>query len=74
VRAFAVHDRNGNIASLVICPPDGPALFPSTGPGQLVSEVDLPDDAFHFGDEERALRVLRDFLVDFQMEARLVRR
>ena len=44
MRFFAVHDRDGNIASVVGCPDDAPPTFPaSMGPGQAVAEIELPD-------------------------------
>jgi len=72
MRAYVAYDRDGTIAGLAICPPDGPALFPTVGPGQLVTEVDLPEGAVDFDDEQRAMETLREFRVD--VAAKLVRR
>jgi len=74
MRAFVVHDKNGNIARLAICPPDGPALFPPAGPGEMVAEVELPDDAIDFDNEQRTVESLKKFRVEAKTEARLVRR
>ncbi len=44
MRFFAVHDRDGNIASVVGCPDDAPPTFPaSMVPGQGIAEIDLPE-------------------------------
>ena len=74
MRAFVAHDRNGNIAGLAICPPDAPPLFPTPGPGQFVTEVDLPEDALDLESEERTIETLKNFRVEVKTEARLVRK
>lgn len=72
MRAYVAYDNDGTIAGLAICPPEGPALFPSVGPGQLVTEVDLPEGVVDLEDEQRAIETLRGFRVD--VAAKLVRR
>lgn len=74
MKAFVVHGRSGEIAGLAICPPDGPALFPTAGPGQSVTEVDLPEDAVDFSNEKQAIEALKGYRIDVTVEARLVRR
>ncbi len=71
MRAYVAYDKDGTIVGLAICPPDGPALFPAVGPGQLVTEVDLPGDV-NFDDEQRTLETLRGYRVD--VAAKLMRR
>jgi hypothetical protein len=74
MRAIVVHDRNGNIAGLAISPPDAPLLFPTPAPGQLVTEVDLPEDGVDLSSEQRAIETLKGFRVYLKTEAKLVRK
>jgi hypothetical protein len=74
MRAFVVHDRKGNIAGLAVCPREGPPLYPTPEPTQIVTEVEFPDDAIDFNDEIRAIETLREFRVELKTEAKLVRK
>jgi hypothetical protein len=74
------HDRDGNIVSLTICPPDGPPVAGVVDVGQYVTELDVPEDALDFirqegeNDEERIIKALAEFRVDLKTEGKLVRK
>jgi hypothetical protein len=74
------HDRDGNIARLIICPPDGPPVAGIVDVGQYVTELEVPEDTFDFmrqegdKDEERIIQALKAFRVDVKTEAKLVRK
>jgi hypothetical protein len=80
MRVVAAHDRDGTIASLVICSPDGPPLAGGTDLDQQVTELDVPDDVLDSirhngeGDEGRSIEALAGFRVELKREARLVRK
>jgi hypothetical protein len=41
-RVVAIHDRCGNITSLVSWPADAPPVSVTLGPGEAVHEIDVP--------------------------------
>jgi hypothetical protein len=80
MRAVVAHDRDGTIASLVICPPDGPPLAGGGELDQQTSEVDVPDDVLESiradgdGDEGQSIEALAALRVDVKREGRLVQK
>lgn len=38
-----IHDIQGNIASIVVSPPDSPVAYLETQPGQQMTEIEMPD-------------------------------
>ena len=68
MRFFAVHDTEGNIARIVGCPDDAPPTLPaSTGPGQSVAEVVLPDDVA-VSSERDVLADLADLAENYRLD------
>ena len=43
MRFTAIHDDQGNIAALVVSPPDSPPAQLQTQPGQRMTEVEAPE-------------------------------
>jgi hypothetical protein len=77
MRAFVIHDIEGNIRAVVTASPDAPPIGPPAGTGDLVSEVELEDYPLEAGDEEmhgRLVKLAQEQRVEFQREARLVPR
>jgi hypothetical protein len=78
MRVVVVHDAEGSITSLVICPADGPPVSPGTEPGQYVTALDAPEEMVDFvlqegeGSEQRITEGLKALRVEAQ--AKLVRR
>jgi hypothetical protein len=77
MRAFVIHDSEGNIQAVVTAAPDAPPVGPSGEAAETVSEVELEDYPPEAGAEERhqsLMRLAQDFRVEFEHKARLVRR
>ena len=43
MRFTAIHDSQGNVAALVVSPPDSPPAQLQTQPGQSMTEVEAPE-------------------------------
>jgi hypothetical protein len=76
MKILVVHDREGTISTLVTAPAEAPMPgYAGSQPGQLVSEVELPELSFDPTSEEsheQIIRLLDEYRVDFSREARLV--
>lgn len=77
MRLLAIHDAQGNIARLVVRPPDSPPAAVKAGPGQFVTEIDAPEVTVDLADpdsHQRLVEVLEHFRVEVKVEGRLVRK
>jgi hypothetical protein len=77
MRCIVVHDKRGNVVSLATTDPDSPPVSLALGPGELVAEVDVPDDLLDtegLEHDERVAEALRAFRVEARTDAKLVRR
>jgi hypothetical protein len=77
MKYLAMHDRSGNLAALIACPPDSPPLMMTPEPGLLVTEVEGPERLMDISGpegEKRAAEVLGQFQVTGVLEGKLVRR
>jgi hypothetical protein len=78
MRFTAVHDRHGNIAALTASPPDAPpATLVTDAAGELVTEVEVPEEIIDLTEpenEQRVVEVMQDFRVEVKTEGRLVRK
>jgi hypothetical protein len=80
MRAVVSHDRDGTIASLALCPADGPPLAAGGGLDLQVTELDVPDDVLEsirqegHGDDRQSIEALAALRVELKREARLVRK
>lgn len=77
MKLLAVHDVKGNIARIVVCPPNAPAAGTAVGPGHFVTEVEAPDfkiDPANPADYQRLTQVLENFRVEVKTEAKLVKK
>ena len=77
MRFMALHDREGTIVALTSSAPDAPAVSSPPGPGQQLTEIDVPDgtlDIATLETEERVIEALREFRIEVQTDAKLVRR
>jgi hypothetical protein len=78
MRVVVAHDADGFIASLVVCPADGPPVTPGIQLGQYVTALDAPEEMVEFllqeseGTEQRITEGLKALRVETQ--AKLVRR
>jgi hypothetical protein len=73
-RARALHDKHGVIVALTNVPADAPPASIAPGPGQTVSEVELPAELTRLETEEQVIEALRQFRVEAKTEAKLVRK
>jgi hypothetical protein len=77
MKAFVIHDTEGNIRAVVTASPDAPPIGPPADTGELLSEVEIEDYPSEAGDQERhdsLMKLAQDFRVRFEREARLVSR
>ncbi len=75
MKALVSHDRDGRITRIVTAPPDAPPIHMAGRPGELVSEVELPEFSFDVSTPEgveQMLKELRNYRVDFDRHAKLV--
>jgi hypothetical protein len=78
MRFIVEHDEQGNLKGLVISPPNSPLLKMVTKPGQLMTEVELPEDIIKLA-HPPSHDALRNVLQNFQIEvstakAKLIRK
>jgi len=76
MRSIATHDRHGNISALTYSPLDAPPASVLPGPGQELTEVDVPEGAIDISrleNEQSVLEALRDCRVEVKRDAKLVR-
>jgi hypothetical protein len=75
MRLAIIHDRDGNIASVVAYPTDAPPAYPEMRPGQRVLDVDAPSDLKGERDpqkrNERLLALMENYRVDVSAQGRL---
>jgi hypothetical protein len=67
IRALVLHDREGNIATLIVGPAEGPPATIPAESDQLVSEVDATESPIDWDDletEERAREVLAQHRIE----------
>jgi hypothetical protein len=62
-----VHDRDGNILSLVAYPTDAPPAIPHNADG-FVTQIDAPDVSLDLGDERIAVQ-LADLRENYRFDA-----
>jgi hypothetical protein len=78
MKYVAMHDRAGNIAALVACPPDSPPVVVTAQPGLFVTEVEAPEgligDVAGSEGEKRIAEVLGQFQIKGTSEGKLVKR
>jgi hypothetical protein len=76
MRCFAMHDKLGKLAGLIISPPDSPAAGMSTESGLFLTEVDAPEELSEPAgpDREKKLNeILKSFRVDINVRPRLMK-
>jgi hypothetical protein len=78
MRILATHDTQGNIHHIVMGPADSPPAVVTAEPGLLVTEVEAPEELADLDLSDPQIQrhldeVLRNFRVEAQAEARLVR-
>lgn len=67
MRLTAIHDSQGNIAALVVSPPDSPPAQLQTQPGQRMTEVEAPEVTFDLAGP-RLNEDLSDLMQNHQVE------
>ena len=76
MRAFVVHDGDGNVVGMITAQSDeAPPVVMSGTPGQMVTEIERPGDVeavYTATDETLAVEAAKAFRVE--IERRLVRR
>jgi hypothetical protein len=77
MKCLAMHDRSGNIAALVACPPESPPVMVTPQPGLFVTEVEVPEGLIDVAGpegEKRVAEVLGQFHIKGMTEGKLVKR
>jgi hypothetical protein len=74
MKAIALHDRHGAIVALTDIPADAPPASIAPGPGQALTEVELPEELTRLETEELVVEALRNFRLETKTEVKLVRR
>jgi hypothetical protein len=76
MRIRAIHDAKGNIARIVVSPPNGPPGVPSAPAGHSITEVDadIDIDATDPAGLVRLADVLKNFRVEVKTAGKLVRK
>jgi hypothetical protein len=77
MKLLGIHDAKGNIARIVVCPPNAPAGATAAEPGQFVTEIEAPGVEVDPGDPanyQRLKEVLENFQVEVKTEGKLVRK
>lgn len=69
MRYFAIHRMNGDIVTLATCGPEAPPVAMVGDPGEVVTEIEVPEGAIQMaspagpGSEQSVLEVLRAFQI-----------
>jgi hypothetical protein len=69
MRLVIVHDSYGNITGVTASPPDGPLAHPQTRPGEIATQVDVPDITVNLERQEIRSRVV-DLVKNHRVEMR----
>lgn len=76
MKVLAIHDAKGNIDAVIVRPGDAP-MGATAAPGQMVTEVEVPDVKIDPADPrsyQRLIDMLREFRVEVKTVARLVKK
>lgn len=76
LRAFALHDQDGSITTLITGPADGPPATVAGDVDEVVAEVSLTESGIDLGEldtEDRAAEVLRQYRIEDEKMVRAVR-
>jgi hypothetical protein len=74
-RFIAIHDKHGAIAGLTDGATDAPPASIAPGPGQALTEVEIPEDLrARLETEELVVEALREFRVEVNTDSKFVRR
>jgi hypothetical protein len=76
MKILAIHDTQGNIARIVVSPPNAPRGVPSAPAGHSITEVDMDinidlKDPTSFN---RLTELLKNFQVELKTAAKLVKK
>lgn len=77
MKCLVMHDGAGNIAAIVTCPSESPAVIVTPQPGLLMSEVEVPEGTIDLTSpesEKRVAEVLAQFQIRGRSEGKLVKR
>jgi hypothetical protein len=77
MRLTIVHDRRGNIVSLIACPADAPPADPAMRPGEFVTQVDFPEITVDLDERtifERLSDLARNYRVELDTKATLTKK
>jgi hypothetical protein len=77
MRLTIIHDSKGNITNLVAYSGDGPAACPAAKPGELVTQVDTPENIGQLGAQEifeRLSDIVENYRVDVDSKAKLTKK
>jgi hypothetical protein len=77
MRLTVIHDSKGNITGLVGCPADAPAVYPATEPGELVTQVEVPEITSELDAPkmfERLSELAENHRVDVESKGRLTKK
>jgi hypothetical protein len=77
MRLTVIHDSKGNITGLVGCPADGPAVYPATEPGELLTLVEVPEIPGELDGRklfERLSDLADNYRVDVESKGRLTKK
>jgi hypothetical protein len=77
MKLIIIHDSKGNITGLVGCPADAPAVYPATEPGELVTQVEVPEITSELDAPkmfERLSELAENYRVDVKSKATLTRK
>jgi hypothetical protein len=77
MRLTVIHDSEGNIAGLVAYPADAPAGYPAMKPGQLATQVEVPEIAGELDAQkmfERLSDLAENHRVDVDRKAKLTKK
>jgi hypothetical protein len=74
-RSIAIHDKRGTIVGLTDGPSDAPPAALAPGPGQALTQVEIPEDVrARLESEELVVEALREFRVEVNTDSKFVRR
>ena len=77
MRLTIIHDSEGNITAFAVYPTDGPAAYPATESGALVTQVEVREITDKLGAQEMLQRLsdlAENYRVDVESKARLTRK
>jgi len=77
MKVLAIHDAKGDIARIVVCPPNSPPAGTAVGAGYLATEVEAPDLKINAADPQsyqRVAQVLKKLKVEVKPAGKLVKK